>query len=63
MSVGRKSVMYFDNATLDGGGGSLGAVRNVQLFDNAVDVIADGVAADVQGAADLLIGEAASQHL
>ena len=53
----RKLIFDRDQATLDGGGGCFGAIRNLQLFDDAVDVVLDRILADVEGVADLLVGQ------
>jgi len=58
----RYSILQFDDAAVDGSGGGFGAVRNFEFLNDAFDVIANGVAADAESAADLLIGESAGKH-
>jgi hypothetical protein len=53
----------FNDAAQDGRCRGLCTVRDFELFNDAVDVIAHGIPADVEGAADLLIREAADQHM
>lgn len=52
-----------DKTTMDGGGRSLSAIGDFELLDDAVHVVADGIAADVERGTDLLVGEAARKHL